>query len=430
MKTEVAKLQYCHAPLTNFYLLKNNYFRLQMNTRRQQFLRHVAQTSQAPPALDIESAKGVYLFDQNGKKYLDLISGISVSSLGHGHPEILAAAKDQIDKHMHLMVYGEFIISPQVSLAKRLSELLPENLSSVYFTNSGTEAVEGAMKLAKRFTGRTNFVSFKNSYHGSTQGALSLSGNEWLKNAYRPLLNGISILDFNDISQFNLIDRNTAAVFVEPIQAEAGIRLPENDFLKKLSDHCKNVGALLIFDEIQTGMGRTGKLFSFQHFNVVPDVLLLGKALGGGMPVGAFISSNEIMQTLSFEPVLGHLTTFGGHPVCCATASAALEIVVREKLAENVIEKEKLFRKLLVHENIRIIRGKGLLLCIQFESEKFNQEVIAKCYENGLITDWFLFAANCLRIAPPLIINEDEIRECCSIIIRSIEEVKNQITVK
>ncbi|MBK6397063.1 MAG: aspartate aminotransferase family protein [Bacteroidetes bacterium] len=397
-----------------------------MYTRRQQFLQHVAQTSPSPPGLDIESAKGVYLFDHNGKKYLDLISGISVSSLGHGHPEILAAAKNQIDKHMHLMVYGEYVISPQVALAKRLSELLPENLSTTYFTNSGAEAVEGAMKLAKRFTGRTNFVSFKNSYHGSTQGALSLSGNEWLKNAYRPLLNGTTIINFNDESQFDSIDQNTAAVFVEPIQAEAGILIPENDFLKKLSVHCKKVGALLVFDEIQTGMGRTGKLFSFQHFNVVPDILLLGKALGGGMPLGAFISSQEIMQTLSYEPILGHLTTFGGHPVCCATASAALEIIVRDKLAENVIEKEKLFRKLLVHENIRIIRGKGLLLCIQFQSEKFNQDVISKCYDKGLISDWFLFAADCLRIAPPLIISEEEIRESCSIILNSIEEVKSK----
>jgi acetylornithine/N-succinyldiaminopimelate aminotransferase len=398
-----------------------------MYTRRQLFLQHVAQTSDSPPALDIARAKGVYLFDQNGKKYLDLISGISVSSLGHGHPEIIAAAKDQIDKHMHLMVYGEYIISPQVSLAKRLSELLPENLSTTYFTNSGAEAVEGAMKLAKRFTGRPNFVSFKNSYHGSTQGALSLCGNEWLKNSYRPLLNGITVIDFNDISQFHFIDHNTAAVFVEPIQAEAGIIVPENVFLKKLSAHCKKVGALLVFDEIQTGMGRTGKLFSFQHYDVAPDILMLGKALGGGMPIGAFISSQEIMSTLSYEPILGHLTTFGGHPVCCATAEKALEIIVRDKLAENVTEKEKLFRKLLVHENIRIIRGKGLLLCIQFENEKFNQAVISKCYEKGLITDWFLFAADCLRIAPPLIISEAEIRESCDIILSSIEEIKNQI---
>ncbi len=395
-----------------------------MYTRRQLFLQHVAQTSPTPPALDISRAKGVYLFDQNNKKYLDLISGISVSSLGHGHPEILEATKAQIDKHMHLMVYGEYIISPQIKLAQELSAQLPEQLSTVYFTGSGTEATEGAMKLAKRFTGRTNFVSFKNSYHGSSQGALSICGNEWLKNSFRPLLPGQTILDYNDESQFNLIDKNTAAVFAEAIQAEAGIILPENNFLEKLANHCKKVGALLVFDEIQTGMGRTGKLFAFQHSNVVPDILLLGKALGGGMPIGAFISSPEIMKTLSHDPILGHLTTFGGHPVCCASASAALEIIVRDKLAENVIEKEELFRKLLVHENIRILRGKGLLLCIEFESEKFNQDVIMKCYEKGLITDWFLFAANCLRIAPPLIISKTEIEEACGIILESIEEVK------
>jgi len=397
-----------------------------MYTRRQIFLQHVAQTSPTPPALDISRAKGVYLYDQNNKKYLDLISGISVSSLGHGHPEILEATKAQIDKHMHLMVYGEYIISPQIKLAQELSDQLPEQLSTVYFTNSGTEATEGAMKLAKRFTGRTNFVSFRNSYHGSTQGALSICGNEWLKNAYRPLLTGQTILDFNDEFQFDLIDQNTAAVFVEPIQAEAGIILPENNFLEKLAGHCKKVGALLVFDEIQTGMGRTGKLFAFQHYNVVPDILLLGKALGGGMPLGAFISSSEIMKTLSHDPILGHLTTFGGHPVCCASASAALEIIVRDKLAEIVIEKEKLFRKLLVHENIRIIRGKGLLLCIEFESEKFNQDVIARCYEKGLISDWFLFAANCLRIAPPLIISDLEIEDACRIILEAIDEVKKE----
>ncbi|HQW22747.1 MAG TPA: aminotransferase class III-fold pyridoxal phosphate-dependent enzyme [Bacteroidia bacterium] len=397
-----------------------------MYTRRQIFLQHVAQTSPTPPALDIARAKGVYLYDQDNKKYLDLISGISVSSLGHGHSEILEATKAQIDRHMHLMVYGEYIISPQIKLAQELSKQLPEQLSTVYFTNSGTEATEGAMKLTKRFTGRTNFVSFRNSYHGSTQGALSICGNEWLKNAYRPLLSGQTILDFNDESQFNLIDQHTAAVFVEPIQAEAGIILPENNFLEKLSAHCKKVGALLVFDEIQTGMGRTGRLFAFQHYNVVPDILLLGKALGGGMPLGAFISSSEIMKTLSHDPILGHLTTFGGHPVCCASASAALEIIVRDKLAEIVIEKEKLFRKLLVHENIRIIRGKGLLLCIEFESEKFNQDVIAKCYDKGLITDWFLFAANCLRIAPPLIISDLEIEDACRIILEAIDEVKKE----
>lgn len=395
-----------------------------MLTRHQLFLEHIAQTSPTPPGLDIVSAEGIYLFDANGKKYIDLISGISVSSLGHGHPEIKQAAKDQIDRHMHLMVYGEYVISPQVELAKQLTELLPENLSSVYFTNSGTEATEGAMKLAKRFTGRTNFVSFKNSYHGSTQGSLSLSGNEWLKNAYRPLLNGTTTLEFNNEEQLDQINEQTAAVFVEPIQAEAGIILPENDFLQKLKVRCQQTGTLLVFDEIQTGMGRTGKLFAFEHYNVVPDILLIGKALGGGMPLAAFISSKVIMSSLSNNPILGHLTTFGGHPVCCATSSAALKIIRRDRLSEKALEHEKLFRKLLVHENIRIIRGKGLFLCIEFSDEKFNQAVIARCYEKGLISDWFLFAAHCLRIAPPLTISEDEIKEACRVILEAVEELR------
>lgn len=397
-----------------------------MFTRRQIFLEHVAQTSPTPPAIDICKAKGVYLYDQDNKKYLDLISGIAVSSLGHGNTEIVDAIKSQVDSHMHLMVYGEYVISPQIELAKALTELLPKNLSTVYFTNSGTEATEGAMKLAKRFTGRTNIASFKNSYHGSTQGALSLGGNEWLKNSYRPLIPGNSILNYNDISQFDSIDKNTAAVFVEAIQAEAGIVLPEPGFLKALSVHCKKVGALLVFDEIQTGMGRTGSLFCFQDTEVVPDILLIGKAFGGGMPLGAFISSQDIMNTLSHDPILGHLTTFGGHPVSCAAAKAALQFLVSGDLIQNVTEKEKMFRNLLVHENIRLIRGKGLLLCIEFETYQFNQQVISKCYEKGLITDWFLFAANCLRIAPPLIISEKEIQEACSIILEAIDETKNE----
>ncbi len=392
-----------------------------MQLRRQIFLNHLAQTSQTPPALDIEKAEGIYLFDANGKKYIDLISGIAVSSLGHGHPEIKKAAKDQIDRHMHLMVYGEYIIGPQIELAFKLTSFLPDNLSSVYFTNSGSEATEGAMKLAKRFTGRTNFVSFKNSYHGSTQGALSICGSEWLKNSYRPLLSGQTILNFNDVSGFGLINENTAAVFVEPIQAEAGIILPENDFLLKLKKRCTETGTLLVFDEIQTGMGRTGKLFAFEHFNVLPDILLLGKALGGGMPLGAFISSLEIMSHLTFNPILGNMTTFGGHPVCCATSKAAIEIIEREKFHVQAIDKENIFREYLVHDKIRRINGKGLFLCIEFEDEKFNQAVINQCYQEGLISDWFLFAPNCLRIAPPLTISETEIINACKIILSAIE---------
>ena len=392
-----------------------------MEFRHQIFLNHLAQTSPTPPALDIEKAEGIYLFDSNGKKYIDLISGIAVSSLGHGHPEIKKAAKDQIDRHMHLMVYGEYIITPQIELAFKLTSLLPDNLCSVYFTNSGSEATEGAMKLAKRYTGRTNFVSFKNSYHGSTQGALSLCGSEWLKNAFRPLLPGQTILDFNDTTDFNLINENTAAVFVEPIQAEAGIILPENDFLTKLKNRCVETGTLLVFDEIQTGMGRTGKFFAFEHFDVIPDILLLGKALGGGMPLGAFISSKEIMLHLTFNPILGNMTTFGGHPVCCSTSKAAIEVIEREKFHGQALNKEKVFRTQLVHDKIRKIKGKGLFLCIEFDDEKFNQDVINQCYKEGLISDWFLFAPNCFRIAPPLTISENEIIDACKIILSAIE---------
>lgn len=392
-----------------------------MEFRHQIFLNHLAQTSPTPPALDIEKAEGIYLFDSNGKKYIDLISGIAVSSLGHGHPEIKKAAKDQIDRHMHLMVYGEYIITPQIELAFKLTSLLPDNLCSVYFTNSGSEATEGAMKLAKRYTGRTNFVSFKNSYHGSTQGALSLCGSEWLKNAFRPLLPGQTILDFNDTTDFNLINENTAAVFVEPIQAEAGIILPENDFLTKLKNRCVETGTLLVFDEIQTGMGRTGKFFAFEHFDVIPDILLLGKALGGGMPLGAFISSKEIMLHLTFNPILGNMTTFGGHPVCCSTSKAAIEVIEREKFHGQALNKEKIFRTQLVHDKIRKIKGKGLFLCIEFDDEKFNQDVINQCYKEGLISDWFLFAPNCFRIAPPLTISENEIIDACKIILSAIE---------
>ena len=392
-----------------------------MLSQKQLFLQHLAQTSPTPPSLEIERAEGVFLYDKTGKKYLDLISGIAVSSLGHGHPEIKQAAKDQIDRHMHLMVFGEFVISPQVNLAKQITDLLPDKLSTVYFTNSGTEATEGAMKLAKRFTGRNNFVSFKNSYHGSSQGALSLGGNEWLKNAYRPLLNGQTIIDYNNENHLDQITEKTAAVFVEPIQAEAGIILPQNNFLQKIKDQCKQTGSLLVFDEIQTGIGRTGKLFAFEHSNVIPDILLLGKALGGGMPLAAFISSNEIMSTLSVDPILGHLTTFGGHPVSCATSSATIHFIQRNQLAESALEKEKVFRRLLVHENIRKIRGKGLLLCIEFESDQFNQAVINSCYQKGLITDWFLFASNCLRIAPPLTITDHEIELACRIILDAVD---------
>ncbi len=384
------------------------------------FFKHLAQTSQSPPALEIEYAEGSFLFGKDGKKYLDFISGISVSSLGHNNRKIAEAIHKQVDKHLHLMVYGEYIVNAQVMLVAKLAEMLPETLQSIFLTNSGAEATEGAMKLAKRYTGRADFISFRNAYHGSTQGALSLCGNEILKNAYRPLLPGHRILNFNDADGLKYISEETAAVFAEPIQAEAGIILPENNFLKDLRERCNETGTLLVFDEIQTGMGRTGTLFAFEQYGVTPDILLAGKALGGGMPLGCFISSNEIMSTLSFDPVLGHLTTSGGHPASCAAALASLEILTGNSVIKDVKKKEQILFKNLSEFGIR---GKGLLQCIQFDNEMINQKIIQRCFEKGLLTDWFLFAADCLRIAPPLTISDEELEWGCRVISGSAAEM-------
>ena len=396
-----------------------------MITRRELFFKHIAQTSGFPPALEIEKAEGCYLIDSAGKKYLDLISGISVSSLGHGNAEIIKAIHKQVDEHLHLMVYGEYIISAQVDLVQSLIKNLPKQLQSVYLTNSGTEATEGAMKLAKRYTRKTGFVSFKNAYHGSTQGALSICGNEILKSAYRPLLPDHQIIEFNSIDQLEFINKNTAAVFVEPIQAEAGVILPDKMFLEKVRQRCDEQNALLVFDEIQTGMGRTGYLFAFNNLNVIPDILLLGKAFGGGMPLGAFVSSNEIMSKLSFDPSLGHMTTSGGHPVSCAAALASLQILTGGDLLSSVKRKGELFHSLLKHSRIKSVRGKGLLVAVEFENETINQKVIQHCFEHGLLTDWFLFSSFCMRIAPPLTISEDEIRNACNSILDAVEKVNN-----
>jgi acetylornithine/N-succinyldiaminopimelate aminotransferase len=391
-----------------------------MLTQRQLFLNHIAQTSETPLALEIEKAEGVYLYDSSGKRYMDLISGISVSNVGHRHPKVVEAIKNQLDKYMHLMVYGEYIQSPQVQLAKLLSEQLASTLSSVYFVNSGSEAVEGAMKLAKRFTGRTEIISFKNAYHGSTQGSLSIMGNEEFKNAFRPLLPDTKQIEFNNVNNLNEITERTACVIIETIQGEAGAIVPSIDFLKKLRVRCTEVGAMLVADEIQCGFGRTGKLFAFEHYDLLPDILCIAKGMGGGMPIGAFISSKEIMSSLSKNPILGHITTFGGHPVSCAASIATLEVLLSEKLIEQVEAKEKLFRKLLVHSKIKSIKGKGLLLSVEFDSYEKNKAIIDKCIENGLITDWFLFNAHSMRIAPPLTITEDEIRFACDVILKSI----------
>lgn len=391
-----------------------------MLSDRDLFLRHVAQTSDAPLLLDIESADGIYLNDVHGKKYVDLISGISVSNIGHRHPKVIQAIQGQLEKYLHLMVYGEYIQSPQVQYASLLSSVLPSKLNTIYFTNSGSEATEGAMKLAKRLTGRTSFVSFRHSYHGHTQGALSIMGDEYWKQAYRPLIPGNQLLCFNSSDDLQKITSDTAAVIMEPVQAEAGVILPENDFLQKVRMRCNETGTLMILDEIQTGMGRTGTLFCFEQYHIVPDILLLAKAFGGGMPLGAFVSSQEIMQVLTNNPVLGHLTTFGGHPVSCAAGLAALKILLEEDLISKVQHKRDLFEKQLAHPSIQKFRSAGLLMAIQFESVAFCKKVIANCIASGVITDWFLFAENCMRIAPPLTISETEIEKACEIIIQAI----------
>lgn len=392
-----------------------------MLTQRQLFLLNVAQTSNSPRLLEIERAEGLYLYDAAGKAYMDLVSGFAVSNTGHRHPAIVKAIKDQVDLYMHLSVYGEFVQSPQVKLAQKITSLLPGTLNSVYFTNSGTEATEGAMKLAKRFTGRQEIIACKNSYHGSTQGALSLMGNEEFKQAYRPLLPGIKFINFNQRQDLELITTKTAAVIVETIQGEAGVRVPDLDYMLLLRHKCSQTGTLLILDEIQSGLGRTGKLFAFEHFNIVPDILLTAKAFGGGMPLGAFIAPKHVMDALKENPILGHITTFGGHPVCCAAGLASLEVILKEKLIENIAVKEALFRELLQHKEIKEVRGKGLMLSIQLSNFNQVESVSKHCVENGVIVDWFLHCETALRVAPPLIISSEEIEKACAVILEAID---------
>jgi acetylornithine/N-succinyldiaminopimelate aminotransferase len=384
-----------------------------MLTNRQLFLRNLGQTSSSPMMLEIVKAKGVYMYGPDGKEYMDLISGVSVSNTGHGHPKVIAAVKDQVDAYMHLMVYGEIIQNPQVKYAERLAGLLPEKLSSCYFVNSGSEAVEGALKLAKRFTGRSKIISFRNSYHGSTHGALSIQGSELYRNSFRPLLPDTFQIVFNNEESLSAIDSKTACVIVEPVQGEAGIIYPVDGFLEKIRAKCSENGALLIFDEIQTGFGRTGFMFAIDRFGVVPDILLLAKALGGGMPLGAFISSGAIMSSLISDPSLGHITTFGGHPVCCAAGLASLGVIIDEHLAEKCNYKSALFKKELTHPLISEVRGQGLLLAVQLIDPKYIHYIISHAPDFGLILDYFLFCNNSFRIAPPLIITEAEIVKAC-----------------
>lgn len=391
-------------------------------SNRELFLKHQAQTTKFPLLLEFEKAEGIYLYDKNNNPYIDLIAGISVSSLGHGNKYVKNAIKEQVDKYMHLMIYGEFVQSPPVLLAQKLASLLPQSLNTVYFVNSGAEATDGALKLAKRVTKRTEIIAFKQAYHGSTHAALSLNSEEEYKNAFRPLLPDIRFLTNGNENELSAITEKTACVIIEIVRGEAGYIPTDEKFLFALRNKCNETGTLLIFDEIQTGMGRTGKMFAFEHSGIMPDILLLGKALGAGMPIGAFISSHKNMQCLAENPILGHITTFGGHPVICAAALAGIEELMRLQLLNQVAEKEKLFRELLIHPAIKSVNGKGLMLALELESFSFNKQVIDECIANGLITDWFLFATNCMRIAPPLIITKAEIEKSCSIILNALDK--------
>jgi acetylornithine/N-succinyldiaminopimelate aminotransferase len=392
-----------------------------MITNRQLFQQYLAQTSNAPLSLEIVKADGVYLYDADGKEYIDLVSGISVSNVGHRHPKVIKAITDQLDKYMHLMVYGEYIQSPQVLLAEKLIENLPASLNNVYFVNSGSEAIEGALKLAKKYTNRAEIIAFNNAYHGSSHGALSIMGNEEFKNPFRPLLPDVTSIEFNNIKQLNKITEKTACVVAETIQGEAGVIVPEKDFLIKLRKKCSETGTILILDEIQTGFGRTGRLFAFEQYDVVPDIFTIAKGMGGGMPIGAFVSSREIMNCLSEDPSLGHITTFGGHPVCCAAALASLKVIIENNLPTAAVKKEMLFRKYLKHKEIKNIRGKGLLLAIEWSENIENKEIIKRCINKGIITDWFLFNDQLMRLAPPLIISEAEIKRACETIIGCLD---------
>ncbi|MFT7588290.1 MAG: acetylornithine/succinyldiaminopimelate/putrescine aminotransferase [Limisphaerales bacterium] len=389
---------------------------------RQQFFKHVAQTTDAPLALEIERAEGVYLYGPNGERWLDLISGISVSSMGHSHPRIVKAVQNQAAKYMHTMVYGEFVQGPQTAFAEKLVHFLPDPLDTVYFVNSGSEAVEGALKLAKRVTGRTELISFQNSYHGSTHGALSINGSEYWKNAFRPMLPDVRHIRYGNFEDLAQLSTRTAAVVMETVQGEAGVIVPSKEYIQALRARCTELGIMLILDEIQAGMGRTGKLFGFEHFDIKPDILLLAKAFGGGMPLGAFIASSAHMDTLTHDPLLGHITTFGGHPVCCAAGLAAFELITESNLPARIPALEARFKSQLVHPKIVAFRSFGFLMAVEFADFELNKTIIDLCIEKGVLTDWFLYADNCLRIAPPLLITEKQVDEACRVILESIEE--------
>ncbi|WP_425639270.1 aspartate aminotransferase family protein [Algoriphagus yeomjeoni] len=390
---------------------------------RQLFLQHLAQTTDFPLMIEVEKAEGIYLFGPKGEKYIDLISGIGVSNVGHRHPKVLEAIQGQLDKYLHLMVYGEYVQSPQSELAKALCDTLPEHLDNVYLVNSGSEAIEGALKLAKRYTGKPNLISCVNAYHGSSHGALSVGGNEIFKQAYRPLLPGISHINHGKISDLENINSDTAAVLIETVQGEAGIRVGDKEYFHALRKRCDETGTLLILDEVQCGFGRTGKFWAFEHFGFVPDIVVCAKGMGGGMPIGAFIANKEVMGVFKNNPILGHITTFGGHPVSAVASLATIKILLEEKLIEQVEAKANLIKSLLVHPKIKGIRNKGLLMAVEFESFDVLKPIIDTAIEMGVITDWFLFCDDSMRIAPPLTITKDQIHEACEMILRAIDQV-------
>ena len=393
-----------------------------MITNRQLFLSHLAQTTEFPLAIEIVKAEGIYLYGPNGQRYLDLISGIGVSNVGHCHPKVVEAIHQQVDQYLHVMVYGEYIQSPQTLLAKALVDTLPPGLDNVYLVNSGSEAIEGAMKLAKRYTNRRNLISCTNAYHGSTQGALSIGGNEEFKRGYRPLLPGTSQIFYGSFSDLSKITEETAGVVLETIQGEAGIRVACTTYFQAVQARCREVGALLILDEIQAGFGRTGTFWAFEQMGIVPDVLVCAKGMGGGMPIGAFIANKEVMGVFKSNPLLGHITTFGGHPVSAAASLATLQVLQEENLIEQVAEKAKLFRSLLIHPQIKAIRNQGLMMALEFESFEVLKPIIDRAIQLGVITDWFLFCDDSMRIAPPLTISLDEIRIACTLILQAIDE--------
>lgn len=389
---------------------------------RQLFLSHLAQTTDFPLLIEVEKAEGIYLYGPNGERYIDLISGIGVSNVGHRHPRVIEAIQTQLDKYLHLMVYGEYVQTPQTLLAKALCDTLPPHLDNVYLVNSGSEAIEGALKLAKRYTNRRELISCVDAYHGSSHGSLSVGGNEVFKRAYRPLLPGIKHIFYGSFSDFEKITNETAAVVIETIQGEAGIRVACREYFQALRKRCDETGTLLILDEIQAGFGRTGRFWAFEHFEIIPDMIVCAKGMGGGMPIGAFIANKEVMGAFKNNPLLGHITTFGGHPVSAAASLATIQILREEKLIDQVDAKANLFKNLLIHPKIKGFRNKGLMMAVEFESFEVLKPIIDRAIELGVITDWFLFCDDSMRIAPPLIISEQQIKEACAIILRVIDE--------